>query len=284
MAATESTTQADDRNDGASIKPAVNAVGRAFAAVPSLGPASKAWTKLGFALSKPFIFHGCNAVDVILASGGLRFVAPAGAKKSTPLNKLVGERLIAGAGLLGWSWACKNVERTREIIEERSGETFEKNDTGEKELVVPSKLNPGATTLLEPIVDEDVPDHPNGIHELDHLVLTVSNSDDAADAYEEYFGLRAKRRTIADKRYAFVDVGGKGGSVIEIVGPAEPDSSRLHGHPWGLAMRSKDLDATVSSLRDSGVHLSDPHDAIQGGRIASLPMHLGGIQIAFLGD
>ncbi|OOK79941.1 hypothetical protein BZL29_1786 [Mycobacterium kansasii] len=38
----------------------------------------------------------------------------------------------------------------------------------------------------------------------------------------------------------------------------------------GLALRSPDLDATVSAIRAAGGPISDPKPAVQGGRIATV--------------
>ncbi len=75
-----------------------------------------------------------------------------------------------------------------------------------------------------------------------------------------------------------------GDSLVEIVGPAEAQKGPLTGNAWGLAFRSQDLDATVSTLRDRAVNIEDPHATLQGGRVVSLPIHLGGIGIAFVGE
>jgi predicted enzyme related to lactoylglutathione lyase len=259
-------------------------LGRAITVVPSVRPSHKAWRKLGFALSDAFEFMGCTAFDLVLSGCGVRFVAVPKRPEINPLTTAIGELLEKGAGLLGWSWACQSVHRSRDVIEARAGSDFESGHGGRKSIVVPRKLTPGATTLLEPLVHEEVPHHPNSVTGLDHLVIAVTDVEAAADSYERVFGLKARRTAMKDRRYAFLKVGEVGGSVIEIVGPADPVRGPLTGQGWGLAFRSGNLDATVRYLRDSGVAVTEPHNAIQGGRIASVPVQLGGVQIAFLGD
>jgi predicted enzyme related to lactoylglutathione lyase len=259
----------------------VRRVGHALAVVPSLRAASGAWTRLGFTVSKRFEFLGCPAFDVVLAGGGIRFLAPVVRGPQSTLSEVVRGRLVGGAGLLGWTWACDDLRSSRQAIESRSGVEFACDGSGGKSTVVPSELNPGAVTLLEESQDDELPVHHNAITELDHLVVMMSHVDAAAGAYEKHFGLRAKLTAMQERRYAFLKVGG---SVIEIVGPLEPERGPITGKPWGLAMRSHDLDATVANLRRAGVQLPDPHPAIQGGRLTSLPMQLGGIHIAFIGD
>jgi catechol 2,3-dioxygenase-like lactoylglutathione lyase family enzyme len=258
-------------------------IGRALAVVPSVRPSQKAWRKLGFELSDSFEFMGCAAFDLVLAGCGVRFLAPI-RNEINPLTAAIGDLLERGAGLLGWTWACQSVHRSRDVIEARSGLEFEAVTGGRKTVVTPRKVAPGATTLLEPLVHEEVPRHPNRVVGLDHIVLMVTDADATADIYERYFGLKARRAATKERRYAFLKVGEVGGSVIEIVGPLEPSRGPVMGHGWGLAFRTDDLNWTVRYLRESGVQCAEPREATQGGRISSLPMQIGGIQIAFLGN
>ena len=94
--------------------------------------------------------------------------------------------------------------------------------------------------------------------------------------------VKARRTDMNGKRYAFLKVGEVNGSVIEIVGPSKPQVGALTGHGWGLAFRTGDLAAPVRYLRKAGVGVTEPHEAVQGGRIASVTMQLGGVAIAFL--
>jgi predicted enzyme related to lactoylglutathione lyase len=259
-------------------------LGRAIAVIPSIRPSNKAWRKLGFALSDTFEFMGCTAFDLVLSGCGIRFVAVPRRAEENPLTTAINALLEKGTGLLGWSWACQSVHRSRDMIEARTGHEFEPGPGGRKSIVVPRKLTPGVTTLLEPLVHEEVPHHPNAVTGLDHLVIAVTDVEGAADSYERAFGLKARRTSMKERRYAFLKVGEVGGSVIELVGPSDPVRGPLTGQGWGLAFRSGNLDATVRHLRDAGVAVIEPHSAIQGGRIASVAVQIGGVQIAFLGD
>jgi predicted enzyme related to lactoylglutathione lyase len=227
---------------------------------------------------------GCTAFDLALAGCGVRFLVPPGRGEVNPLTTAITDLLDKGAGILGWTWACQSVYRSRDLIEARSSVGFVVGQAGRKTLVVPRKLSPGATTLLEPLVHEEVPAHPNHVTGLDHIVLTVTNVEAAADTYERAFGLKARRVEMNGRRYAFLKVGEVASSVLEIVGPAEIPSGPLSGGGWGVAFRTEDLDATMRYMRDSRVEVGEPHKAVQGGRIASLPVSVGGIQIALLGD
>jgi predicted enzyme related to lactoylglutathione lyase len=263
----------------------VQRIGRALAVVPSARPSHKAWRKLGFALTDAFEFMGCTAFDLVLSGCGVRFLALPRRPQANPLTEAISEQqLEKGAGLLGWTWMCQSVYRSREIVEARSGEDFVAVAPGRKTVVVPRKATPGATTLLEPLVHEEVPPHPNRVSGLDHIVVAVNDAGAAADAYEQAFALNARRTEMQERSYAFIKVGEFGGSVIELVGPVRPGAGALGGHGWGMAFRTPDLDATVRYLADAGVHVGDPHPAVQGGRIASLPIQIGGIHIAFVGE
>ena len=276
-------TNGDRRAEIAEDDRPVVRIGRALAVVPSVRPTHKAWRRLGFTLSDPFEFMGCAAFDLVLRGAGVRFLAPPARRDANLLTAAVDSLLETGSGLLGWTWACQSVFRSRELIEKRGDVEFGGTIDGRKSTVVPGELSPAATTLLEPLVHEEVPPHGNRITGLDHLVLMVGDVDAAAERYEQAFGLSARRRTVGDRRYAFVKVGRVAASVIEIVGPSEKPAEPIAGCGWGLAFQSDDLDATIAYLRSKRITLSDAQPALQGGRIVSLPMQIGGISIAFLG-
>jgi len=283
---TEKAAATQATNPGLRPTPAtavVERLARALAVVPSLGPTTKAWKRLGFSVSEPFEFMGCLAADVSLAETSLRFLAPSGDHRDSALAAVVDERLVLGSGLLGWSWACASVRSSREFIETRANRSFPMVAGGRKTVVVPSETTPGATTILEPDVGERGYAHRNCIERIDHLVLAVNETDAAADAYASHFGLHVACKTIADRRYAHVSFDGPTAASLEIAGPAEPSRNRAGGRVWGIAFRSADLDETVRALRAEGITLPEPYAALQGGRITGLPMSLGGINIAFVG-
>jgi len=260
--------------------PAIGGLAMALAAVPSLRPVAKAWARLGFEVSGIVEFGGCPSFSVTLKEEGIRFLAPPLDPEPSLLAQAVEDRLIAGAGLIGWSWACDDIEESRQNIERLSGRGFAIDKDGNKSRVVPWKLNPGAVTVLEATRDPEHREHPNAVTGIDHLVLTVSDTDAACRAYASNFGLNPKSKTMKERRYAFLKVGR---SVVEIVGPVTPSPGPPNGRPWGLAFHCPDLDLTTSYIKQAGIDIPEPHDAIQGGRITSLPMHLGGMKIAFMG-
>lgn len=266
------TLVADERVERA---PLVERIARILAVVPSLGPATRAWRRLGFEISEPYPLAGCRAADVALDGGGLRFLAPnRGCAAHTPLAARVDDRLVLGAGILGWSWACEDVAQSFASLAAVEG-------GGDGLFMISSDLTPGAITFLEPLGQERSAEHSNSVCALDHVVLDVSDARAAAGVYSREFGLPARMRTTAHHRYASLEVGS---SAVEIVGPVEAKEGRLTGQAWGLAFRSSDLDATVACLRERAIDIAEPQSEPHGGRIVILPIHLGGVGIAFVGD
>jgi hypothetical protein len=271
----------------------VDSIGFALAAVPSLGPTIKAWRKLGFAVSEPYTWEGCQAAHIELKAGGIRFLA-ADAQTTGTAPDLVRSRLILGSGLFGWTWHCSEPHRSALAIGQLAGNEFhaECEDWGDSIVQLPMELTPAAATWLEKPKAEfgPGPSHANGITKLDHLVLQVSASKATAQIYEKHFGLKGRTSAMNDRYYAFLKAGT---SLLEIVGPAKPAApapgektaaGRITGGPWGVAFESTNLDATVAFLRSAGVEVTDPHRAVQGGRITGMPSPLGGIQLAFMGE
>jgi len=276
----------------------VSSFGFALSAVPSLGPTVKAWRKLGFFVSENYPWQGCQAAHIELEGGGLRFVAADSHAGNTVVAELVRQRLILGSGLFGWTWSCAEPHRSAVAIGQLSGSDFHESCQGPSDdiIQIPMELTPGAATWLEKSVEPTGPrpSHANSITRLDHLVLQVSHSKAAGQTYEKHFGLKGRTSAMNDRYYAFLKAGP---SLLEIVGPMKPavpapgeqvtskaNKDRVTGGPWGLAFGSASLDATVTFLRMAGVDVSDPHRAVQGGRITGMATPLGGIQLAFVGE
>lgn len=281
----------------------VEAFGYALAAVPSLGPTVKAWRKLGFHVSENYRWQGCQAAHIDLEGGGLRFVAIDPQAEATPAADLVRSRLIQGAGLFGWTWACSEPHRSALAIGQLAGKDFHADceDWGDQSVQIPAALTPAAATWLEkPAENPAASVHANSITRLDHLVLQVSASKAAGQLYEKHFGLKARTAALNERYYAYLQAGP---SRLEVVGPIKPaaggdeappstgaaestqGSTRIGGGPWGLAFGSTNLDATIAFLKTAGVAVTEPQRAAaQGGRISGMTSPLGGIQLAFLGE
>jgi hypothetical protein len=260
----------------------VDSIGRALAVVPSLARAAQAWRKLGFTCGPQFVFQGCRAFDITLVDCGVRFLRPSDSLPASPLRDGISRRLAAGAGLVGWSWACRNPERSRTLVERIGRTRFRNDERGEKSFAVPELRTAGALTFLEADAPKSAPRHDNLVEGVDHIVLMVSNADAAAGALADVFRLRPFVREMKGARYAFCKVGP---TVLEIVGPAQAQPEAAGGgRVWGLTFTSADLDTTVEVLRANGIAVPDPHPALQGGRIVGVPGQVGGMHVAFMGS
>jgi hypothetical protein len=116
-------------------------------------------------------------------------------------------------------------------------------------------------------------EHPNGVYELDHLVVFTPDLQRTIEALEAAgLDLRRTRDTDtsgAPMRQAFFKLGP---TILEVVGGPEATGdgpARL----FGLAFTVRDLDATAAFLGDA---LRPPKDAVQRGRrIATLDRGVG---------
>lgn len=107
--------------------------------------------------------------------------------------------------------------------------------------------------------------HANFVTHLDHVVLTTKNMKRTLDAFE-HAGFEVRRiRDIAPNQQAFLWAGE---TILEIVGPAEPQEGEGVARLWGLAMTSSNLDGAAEHL---GNRLGPITNAVQHGRrIATL--------------
>jgi len=258
----------------------VQSIGRALAVVPSLDPAHRAWTSLGFRCGADFVYQGCRAFDVELADGGVRVLRPDTGLPHAPLRDIVERKLEVGAGLIGWTWACRDPQRSRTLVERGSGSAFKPNRDGSKSLIAPESVTAGAVTILEEQRTRRTVEQPNGCDHVDHLVLMVVDADATASVIGQVFRLKPRVRDMKAGRYAFCKVGS---TVLEIVGPADADQRAADGRVWGITFGVADMDRAVETIRSRGVDMPDPHEALQGGRIVSVPTPVDGIQIAFMG-
>ncbi len=248
--------------------------------MPSLGPAGRAWTHLGFKLTKPFKWMGCLASDLALSGLRIRFVAPdPGAGTTGLLAAKIEDRLIRGAGLLGWIWMTgEDPIELPDVVPADPGERC-------SAYVLAPELSPGVVTLYDHDLRaprrREMKSHPNGVGRLDRVVVSTDNADRTARTYQSNFSLKSGGRVNSGRIHLFTEAGD---TQIEFVGPIDAAESEGFVNPWGLAFRSKDLDKTIRTLARSHVELPEPVADAKGGRITALSMQLGGIGIAFIGD
>ena len=125
------------------------------------------------------------------------------------------------------------------------------------------------------------PAHPNGVTDLDHLVLMTPDISRTTAALQAA-GLELRRTRDTDQygppfRQTFFKLGDV---VLEVIGPVEPQGDKPTRF-YGLAFTVADLDATAAFLGD---RLRPPKDAVQPGRrIATLDRAAGSsVPIAFM--
>lgn len=123
-------------------------------------------------------------------------------------------------------------------------------------LRVPTAVRPAMTGAAH---------HPCGVTHVDHIVYTVRDLDAATTALTAALGTAPRRRFHPrgpkGPEMAFYRTGE---SFIEVVA-AGTEPALI-----GLALRSADLDATVTAIRAAGGPIGDPKPAVQGGRIATV--------------
>lgn len=259
---------------------AFDGIGCVLAAMPSLGPAGRAWTHLGFKLTKPYKWMGCLASDLVLSGLRIRFVAPDPRAGTTGLlSTKIEDRLIRGAGLLGWTWMTgENPIELPDVVPADPGERC-------NAYVLPPELSPGVVTLYDHELSapqpREIKSHPNGIGRLDRVVVSTDNADRTAGTYQQHFPLKDAGRVNSGRIHLFTEAGS---TQIEFVGPIDATDSESFVNPWGLVFHSNDLDKTIRTLARSNIELPDPVADPKGGRITALSMQLGGIGIAFIGD
>jgi len=119
-------------------------------------------------------------------------------------------------------------------------------------------------------------EHPNGVTQIDHVVVMTADVDRTVNAVQQQLELDVRReRDGGPMRQVFFRVGEL---VVEVVGPHEP--GRGPAHLWGITFTVADLDATAALL---GERVGRVKDAVQPGRrITTLRGVDEGVAIAFI--
>ncbi|MEY2419812.1 MAG: hypothetical protein QOG90_2492 [Actinomycetota bacterium] len=116
--------------------------------------------------------------------------------------------------------------------------------------------------------------HPNGVFEIDHVVLTSPDLRRTVAALEG-LGVRAlrERETGTYGAPAMQVFFRLGQPILELIGPKEPMENAGGARFFGLAFTSSDLELTAKVMGDA---LHAPKDAVQAGRqIATLDKSAG---------
>lgn len=132
------------------------------------------------------------------------------------------------------------------------------------------------TTTTEPAATPGT--HPNGVLDIDHVVVLSPDGDRTVAAFEAA-GFRARRTRDTDTygapmRQTFFR---SGATILELIAPIDPMGDGPSGF-FGLAHTVADLDAVAALL---GPALGSPKDAVQPGRrIATLRHKDVGMSVA----
>ncbi|HUR77529.1 MAG TPA: hypothetical protein VMZ22_06260 [Acidimicrobiales bacterium] len=137
----------------------------------------------------------------------------------------------------------------------------------------PADIDGVPTTWSDEGLDVNASPHPNGVIEIDHVVLTTPDVARTVGAFERLgIGSRRQRETGtygAPMLQTFFRVGQP---ILELIGPKEP-TGETAARFFGLAFTSADLDATAGYLGDA---LHPAKAAVQDGRrIATLDKSVG---------
>jgi len=119
---------------------------------------------------------------------------------------------------------------------------------------------------------------------LDHVVVRTHDAERAVALYGGRLGLDLRldrvRREIGVRQMFFL----LGGLVVEVVqslkdiAPAEDDSV------WGLAWRSRDIEASRARVAAAGISVSEVKDGRKAGtRVATVKSHTGGVPTLLIG-
>lgn len=125
--------------------------------------------------------------------------------------------------------------------------------------------------------------HPNGIYEIDHVVLTSPDHQRTIDALENLgINMRRQRETGTYGAPMLQTFFKLGEPILELIGPKEPMGDTA-ARFFGLAFTSEDLELTAKTMGDA---LHPSKDAVQPGRrIATLDKAAGStIGIAIMSE
>lgn len=147
----------------------------------------------------------------------------------------------------------------------------------------PVELDGLATTVVDDPATCEPAAHPNGVVQIDHVVLLSPIVDRTVTAFAA-LGVEPRRERLTDTygspmRQVFFRAGEV---IIELVGPDDAEGARPFGDGpcgfFGLAHTVSDLDATAALL---GEHLGAAKEAVQPGRrIATLRHKAVGMRVA----
>lgn len=119
---------------------------------------------------------------------------------------------------------------------------------------------------------------------LDHVVVRTPDAERAVALYGGRLGLDLRldrvRHEIGVRQMFFV----LGGLVVEVVQSLKDDKRTGDDSVWGLAWRSRDIDASRARLAGAGVTVSEVRDGRKAGtRVATVKSHTSGVPTLLIG-
>jgi hypothetical protein len=120
--------------------------------------------------------------------------------------------------------------------------------------------------------------HPNGAHQVDHVVVRSPDVARTLQALTDAGMTLRRERSAGEVRFAFFR---HGECIVELAGPVQPEAAGGPARLWGLTLQVADLDAAARLLGDA---LGEVRDAVQPGRrIATVRREAGaGIPLALM--
>lgn len=149
--------------------------------------------------------------------------------------------------------------------------------TGRLSRLAPEAMDGAVLEVVQPS-----PDLPSGaseagpIRRIDHVVLRLPDVESACFRLRDYFGVETKRTfERGGTRFSFLR---PGDVILELIGPSVPPPEPQPGSIVGLAFEVTGIDALTADLKARGLPVGEPHAALQGGRIVSLPAGRHGVR------
>jgi len=213
----------------------------------------------------------------LLALGGsyLELVQPMTAE--SPFAQYIGER---GEGLHHVALATDNVNT---LVADLLDKGVPLQDTEPREGLT-GRLSRLAPEAMDGAVMEVVQPSPQflggtsgdgPVRRIDHVVLRLPDVETACRRLRDYFGVETKRTfERGGTRFSFLR---PGDVILELIGPTVPPSEPRPGSIAGLAFEVVGIDALTADIRARGLPVGEPHPALQGGRIVSLPAGRHGV-------
>lgn len=127
------------------------------------------------------------------------------------------------------------------------------------------------------------------VSDLDHVVVAVNDLDAGIATWQTNFGLVLERRMALPGLGVTAAILPIGGATVELctpLGDEGPFAAFLKDRGEGLylvSLKVRDIEATVSALRNQGVRVTDPAGGVEGARLAFIsPRSAHGVTVQLI--